>query len=77
MLLNIFLTNKMSNPKQLTPNEAIILRLLAPGLMYKEMAEMQGVNIHTIKKQCKSIYQKLKLRNLTEAVNYFNFMKAA
>jgi two-component system, NarL family, response regulator LiaR len=67
----------MSNPKQLTPTETIILRLLAKGLMYKEMAVMQNVNINTIKKHCKSIYKKLKVRNRTEAANYFNTMKAA
>jgi two-component system, NarL family, response regulator LiaR len=77
MLLNIFLTIKMNNPKQLTPAEAIILSLLAQGLMYKEMAAMQNVNINTIKKHCKSIYKKLRVRNRTEAANYFNTQKAA
>jgi two-component system, NarL family, response regulator LiaR len=67
----------MIKPKQLTPTEAIILRLLAQGLMYKEMAAMQNVNINTIKKHCKSIYKKLKVRNRTEAANYFNTLKAA
>ena len=67
----------MSNQKSLTPTETIILKLLAKGFMYKEMAEMQNVNINTIKKHCKSIYQKLNLRNRTEAANYFNAMKAA
>jgi DNA-binding CsgD family transcriptional regulator len=67
----------MNNPKQLTPTEAIILSLLAQGLMYKEMAAMQNVNINTIKKHCKSIYKKLKVRNRTEATNYFNTQKAA
>ena len=67
----------MIKPKLLTPTEAIILKLLAQGLMYKEMAEMQDVNINTIKKHCKSIYQKLQIRNRTEAANYYNSMKAA
>jgi NarL family two-component system response regulator LiaR len=62
---------------QLTPTEAVILKLLAQGLMYKEMADMQQVNINTIKKHCKSIYKKLKVRNRTEAANIFNSMKAA
>jgi two-component system, NarL family, response regulator LiaR len=61
----------------LTPKETIILSLLANGLMYKEMAAMQQVNINTIKKHCKSIYKKLKVRNRTEAANYFNSLKAA
>ena len=67
----------MSKLKLLTPTENIILKLLAQGLMYKEMAEMQDVNINTIKKHCKSIYQKLQVRNRTEAANYHNSMKAA
>ncbi len=66
---------KPANP--LTPKETIILSLLANGLMYKEMAAMQNVNINTIKKHCKSIYKKLKVRNRTEATNYFNSLKAA
>jgi DNA-binding NarL/FixJ family response regulator len=61
----------------LTPAEIIILQLLAKGFMYKEMAAMQKVNINTIKKHCKSIYKKLKVRNRTEATNYFNTLKAA
>ena len=67
----------MSKQKPLTPKEAVILRLLARGLMYKEMAAMQNVNINTIKKHCKSIYKKLNVRNRTEAANFFNTLKAA
>ena len=67
----------MNKSKPLTPAKTIILKLLAQGLMYKEMAEMQDVNINTIKKHCKSIYQKLKVRNRTEAANYFNSIKTA
>lgn len=66
---------KLTDP--LTPKETIILKLLANGLMYKEMADMQQVNINTIKKHCKNIYKKLKVRNRTEAANYFNSLKAA
>jgi two-component system, NarL family, response regulator LiaR len=67
----------MNKQQLLTPTEQIILKLLAKGLMYKEMAAMQEVNINTIKKHCKNIYKKLKVRNRTEATNYFNSMKAA
>ena len=62
--------------KLLTPKEMAILQLLAQGLMYKEMADKQNVNINTIKKHCKSIYKKLEVRNRTEATNYFNSLKA-
>ena len=61
--------------KLLTPKEMAILQLLAQGLMYKEMADKQKVNINTIKKHCKNIYKKLKVRNRTEATNYFNSLK--
>jgi len=67
----------MNKQQLLTPTEAVILKLLSMGLMYKEMAAMQNVNINTIKKHCKSIYKKLKVRNRTEATNYFNTRKAA
>jgi NarL family two-component system response regulator LiaR len=67
----------MNKQQLLTPTEAVILKLLSMGLMYKEMAAMQNVNINTIKKHCKSIYKKLKVRNRTEAANYFNTLKAA
>ncbi|MFM6925874.1 MAG: response regulator transcription factor [Ferruginibacter sp.] len=67
----------MIKQNQLTPTETIILKLLAKGLMYKEMAAIQQVNINTIKKHCKNIYKKLKVRNRTEASNIFNSMKAA
>lgn len=53
-----------------------VLQLLSQGLMYKEMADKQKVNINTIKKHCKNIYKKLKVRNRTEASNYFNSLKA-
>ncbi len=65
---------QQENP--LTPKEMAILQLLAQGLMYKEMADKQKVNINTIKKHCKNIYKKLKVRNRTEATNYFNSLKA-
>jgi len=63
--------------KPLTPKEQAVLKLLANGLMYKEIATIQQININTVKKHCKNIYQKLKVRNRTEAANYFNSMKAA
>lgn len=61
----------------LTPKEAAILELLAKGLLYKEMAAIQQVNINTIKKHCKNIYKKLQVRNRTEAAMKFNSAKAA
>ncbi len=64
------MSKQKENP--LTPKESHVLGLLATGLMYKEMAVVQMVNINTIKKHCKSIYKKINVRNRTEATNYFN-----
>lgn len=61
----------------LTPKEHAVLGLLAKGLLYKEMAFELQVNINTIKKHCKSIYKKLRVRNRTEATLKSNAAKAA
>ena len=61
----------------LTPKEIAVLGLLATGKLYKEMAFELEVNINTIKKHCKSIYNKLQVRNRTEAIIKFNSAKAA
>jgi two-component system, NarL family, response regulator LiaR len=62
---------------QLTKREEEVLVVLAKGLLYKEMAVQLGVSLDTVKKHCKNIYHKLKVRNRTEATNYFNTLKAA
>jgi two-component system, NarL family, response regulator LiaR len=54
---------------KLTQKEIDTWKLLARGLMYKEIAVTQGVTIDTIKKHSKNIYRKLHVRNRTEAVN--------
>ena len=56
----------------LTQREIDVWKLLAKGLMYKEIAANQGVTIDTIKKHSKSIYRKLHVRNRTEAANKLN-----
>ncbi|GAB2838703.1 response regulator transcription factor [Ferruginibacter profundus] len=61
----------------LTKREEEVLAALAKGLLYKEMAAQLGVSLDTVKKHCKNIYLKLKVRNRTEATNYFNTLKAA
>ena len=61
----------------LTKREEEVLAVLAQGLLYKEMAVQLCVSLDTVKKHCKNIYQKLKVRNRTEATNYFNTLKAA
>jgi two-component system, NarL family, response regulator LiaR len=67
-----------SNKKPLlTTKETQVCTLLAKGLLYKEIANLLGVNINTIKKHCKNIYKKLQVRNRTEATIKFNSIKAA
>ena len=67
--------NKAVNP--LTKREEEILLALAKGLLYKEISAQLLISLDTVKKHCKNIYQKLKVRNRTEATNYFNSRKAA
>jgi two-component system, NarL family, response regulator LiaR len=62
--------HKKSSPiKTLTAKETEVLQLLKHGHLYKEIAELQGVKIDTVKKHTKNIYKKLNVRNRTEAAN--------
>ncbi len=54
---------------QLTRREEEMLSALAKGMLYKEIAAQNAISIDTVKKHCKNIYQKLSVRNRTEAVN--------
>jgi len=62
---------KLAN--SLTQKEIDTWKLLAKGLMYKEIASAHGVTIDTVKKHSKSIYRKLQVRNRTEAVSRLMF----
>ena len=52
----------------LSPREREILRLLARGYAYKEMADSLGVSMGTINTHIRRIYQKLHVRSRGEAV---------
>lgn len=67
----------MRKKEPLTAREKEILSALARGFLYKEIADQFSISIDTVKKHCKNIYQKLQIRNRTEAANYFNSGKAA
>jgi DNA-binding NarL/FixJ family response regulator len=58
--------------KPLTAREVEVLEVLAKGHLYKEISTRLSISLDTVKKHCKNIYQKLKVRNRTEAVNVFN-----
>ncbi|MBL0183758.1 MAG: response regulator transcription factor [Chitinophagaceae bacterium] len=63
--------------KPLTKREQEVLEALAKGFLYKEISQKLLISLDTVKKHCKNIYQKLNVRNRTEASNYFNSRKAA
>ncbi|HEX4122773.1 MAG TPA: response regulator transcription factor [Verrucomicrobiae bacterium] len=55
----------------LSAREMEVLELLSKGLPYKEIADMLGVSIETIRKHCHNIYEKLQVSSRTEAVVKF------
>lgn len=55
----------------LSEREAELLRLLADGLLYKEIADRMGITVGTVKQHIHRIYGKLHVQNRTEAVNRF------
>ena len=53
---------------KLTPREREVLRLLAAGLTYAQMAHALGVSLHTISSHIKNVYRKLEVHNAPAAV---------
>ena len=58
-------------PEELSSREREILRLLARGYAYKEMADTLGISMGTINTHIYRIYQKLHVRSRGEAVALF------
>ena len=56
----------------LSPREQEILRLLARGKAYKEMADTLSVSLGTINTHIRRIYQKLHVSSRSEAVSLFS-----
>lgn len=52
----------------LTPREQKVLDLLAQGLLYKEIAQQEGLSISTVKAHIHSIYKKLHVGSKEEAL---------
>src|SRR6266566_9400948 len=52
----------------ISAREREVLELLSKGLPYKEIADLLGVNIETVRKHCHNIYEKLQVSSRTEAV---------
>ena len=53
----------------LTPKEKEILKALARGLRYKEIADEMHVSIETVRSHARNIYEKLQVQSRTEALN--------
>lgn len=59
------------NSSILTKRETEILRLLAKGLLYKEISLQLGISNNTVKQHIHNIYEKMHVQNRTEALNKF------
>lgn len=55
----------------ITPREEDILRLLAKGLIYKEVADQLSISVKTMKKHIYNIYEKMHVHSKVEAVNKY------
>ena len=53
----------------LTPKEKEILKALAKGLRYKEIANEMNIGMETVRSHARKIYEKLQVQSRTEALN--------
>jgi DNA-binding NarL/FixJ family response regulator len=56
---------------ELSQREHEILTHLAKGYQYKEIADMLGISVFTVRNHLRNIYEKLQVRSRTEAVVKF------
>ena len=54
---------------KLTPREREVLRLLAAGLTYAQMAQALGISLYTVCTHVKNVYRKLEVHNAPAAVS--------
>ena len=54
---------------KLTPREREVVRLLAAGLTYAQMAQALGISLHTVCSHIKNLYRKLDVHNAPAAVS--------
>jgi DNA-binding CsgD family transcriptional regulator len=52
----------------LSPAETLVCRMLAQGMTLREIADVRGVTLDTVKTQARSIYAKTRTRNRRELV---------
>ena len=60
-------TKPASEVEQLTVRELEILRLLAKGHMYKEIADQLAISLSTVRTHVSAVYEKLHVHSRTEA----------
>jgi DNA-binding NarL/FixJ family response regulator len=61
--------DSIDNDELLTPREKEILRQLAKGLRYKEIAAELSISMETVRSHTRHIYEKLQVQSRTEAIN--------
>lgn len=61
-------TVPMEGLAQVSPREEEVLRLLARGFRYKEIADSLGIAVETVRTHLRRIYEKLHVTSRTEAV---------
>jgi RNA polymerase sigma factor (sigma-70 family) len=54
---------------KLTPREREVLRLLASGFTYAQVAQALGISLHTVGSHIKNLYRKLEVHNAAAAVS--------
>ncbi|MCX7329844.1 MAG: response regulator transcription factor [Hyphomicrobiales bacterium] len=59
---------------QLTARESDVLRLVARGYTYAEIADMEGISMHTVQMHIKHLYRKLEVHSRGEAVYQASLM---
>lgn len=62
---------------QLSAREEEVLRALAGGRRYKEIADDFGLSVHTVRTHIHRIYQKLHVQNKAEATEFFRRQAAS
>jgi DNA-binding CsgD family transcriptional regulator len=55
----------------LSPRESEIIKLVAKGYIYKEIADQLGIGVETVRTHLHNVYLKLHVKNKGEAVAMF------
>ena len=58
----------------LTPREKEVLRQLAQGITYRQIALQLGITAETVKKHLKNIYRKLNVSNKISALQKIKYL---